>query len=168
MLRIKMMIRKNLEIMPALILISIVLSGCSKTPEPEIVKTGNTNQSAAASNNASVPAVNVPVNPPNAPVSVANNTSAPNANRDVKSSPPVKDPTPQIGSGGNDLVLFTQVRGAMSSDQELMNAVTIEIKEGNVTLGGNVSSVAQKTKAGQLAQTVKGVKGVKNNLRVAP
>ncbi len=170
MLRIKMTVKKKSELMPAviLILISIVLSGCSKNPEPEAAKTGNTNQSPTALNNANVPANNsASVNPPNTPASVVNNTSAPVANKNVKSSPPVKDPTPQIGSGGSDLVLFTQARGALSSDQELLNAVIIEIKEGNVTLTGNVSSAAQKTKAGQLVQAVKGVKSVKNNLRVA-
>ena len=163
------MVKKKSGIMPAaiLILISLILSGCSKNPEPEVAKTGNTNQSPTALNNANVPAVNsVPANPPNTPASIVNNTSAPTANKNVKSSPPVKDPTPQIGSGAGDLVLFTQARSALSSDQELLNAVIIEIKEGNATLTGNVSSVAQKTKAGQLVQAVKGVKSVQNNLRV--
>jgi len=35
-------------------------------------------------------------------------------------------------------------------------------------LSGNVSSEAQKIKAAQLVQSVKGIKSVKNNLRVAP
>jgi len=167
MLRIKTMVKKKFEMMSAAILISIVLSGCSKNPEPEVAKTGSTNQPAAASNNTNLPAVNnISVNPPNTPASMVNNTSAPTANRDIKPSPPVKIPTPQIGSGGDDLVLFTQVRGALSPDQELQNAVIIEIKEGNVTLTGNVSSAAQKTKAGRLVQAVKGIKSVQNNLRV--
>lgn len=150
-----------------LILISIVLSGCSKNPEPEVAKTSNTNQSLMALNNNNVAAnSNVPANPPNTPTTIVNNTTAPTVNKDKKSTPPVKEPMPQIGSGGDDMFLFTQVRGALSSDTELLNAVIVEIKEGNATLTGNVSSVAQKTKAGQLAQSVKGVKSVKNNLRV--
>ncbi len=65
------------------------------------------------------------------------------------------------------MFLFTQVRGALSSDAELLNAVIVQIKEGNATLTGNVSSEAQKTKAGQLIQSVNGIKSVKNNLRVS-
>ncbi len=156
--------------MPAviLILISIILSGCSKNPEPDVAKTANTNQLITASNNNNVVAnSNVPANPPNTPTTIVNNTSAPIVNKDKKSTPPVKEPVPQIGSGGGDLFLFTQVRGALSSDTELLNAVIVEIKEGNATLTGNVSSEAQKTKAGQLIQSVNGIKSVKNNLRVS-
>ena len=65
------------------------------------------------------------------------------------------------------MFLFTQVRSALSSDTELLNAVIVEIKEGNATLTGNVSSEAQKIKAGQLIKSVKGIKSVKNNLRVS-
>lgn len=168
MLKINMMVKKKLELASAviLILVSLVFSGCWKSPEPEVAKTDNTNQSPAASNN-NVPANNnISVNPPNTTApSTVNNASTP-ANKDAKSSPRAKEPTPQIGTGGGDMVLFTQVRSALSSDQELLNAVIIEIKEGNATLTGNVSSAAQKTKAGQLAQAVKGVKSVQNNLRV--
>jgi hypothetical protein len=157
-----MMIKIKSEMTPAVILISIsiILSGCSKNPEPDVAKTANINQTPTASNNNNVPVNNnVSVNPPN--------TAPPIGNKDRKSAPPVKEPTPQIGSGGGDMFLFAQVRGALSSDQELSNAVIVEIKEGNATLTGNVSSEAQKTKAAQLIQSVKGIKSIKNNLRVS-
>ncbi len=170
--------------MPAviLILISIILSGCSKNPEPDVAKTANANQPLTASNNSNVVAngslianSNITANPANTPTTIVNNNSAPIVNnnsapivnKDKKSTPPVKEPVPQIGSGGDDLFLFTQVRGALSSDAELLNAVIVQIKEGNATLTGNVSSEAQKTKAGQLIQSVNGIKSVKNNLRVS-
>ncbi len=158
------MVKKKFEMIPAviLILVSIILSGCSKNPEPDIAKTDNVNQSPKVSANN-----NVSVNMPNTSTPIVNNTPAPIANKDKKSSPPVKGPTPQIGSGGGDMFLFTQVRGALSSDKELLNAVIVEIKEGNATLTGSVSSDAQKTKAGQLIQSVEGIKSVKNNLRVS-
>ena len=164
------MIKKKFQIMFAaiLILISIILPGCSKSTEPDVVRTDNVNKPPTASNNTNVPANNsVSASPTNTPTSVVNNNPAVNVNKDKKPSPPVKEPTPQIGSGGSDFVLFTQVRGSLASDQELSNAVIIEIKEGNVTLTGNVSSQAQKTKAAQLVQGVNGVKSVKNNLRVS-
>ncbi len=165
-----MMVKKKSRMMPVviLILISIVLSGCSKNPEPDVAKTGNLNQPQSASNNNNVPANNnVSVNSPNTSALIVNNPPAPIANKEAKTSPPVKGPTPQIGSGGGDMFLFTQVRGALSSDKELLNAVIVEIKEGNATLTGSVSSDAQKTKAGQLIQSVEGIKSVKNNLRVS-
>jgi hypothetical protein len=169
-LRIKTMVKKKSEIMPVviLILISIILSGCSKNPEPDVAKTGNINQAQTATNNNNVPANNnVAANPQNTATPIVNNTSSPIVNKDKKPSPPVKEPVPQIGSGGGDMFLFTQARGALSSDTELLNAVIVEIKEGNATLSGNVSSEAQKTKAGQLIKSVNGIKSVKNNLRVS-
>lgn len=167
------MIKKKFDIMPAiiLILISIVFYGCSKAPEPEAAKTGTANQSTATSNGS-----NAAVNPATAPTPVVSytqtkiesgNSSAPVNGAGKKPMPPVKDPTPQIGSGAEDLLLFTQARGALSSDAELLNAVIIELKEGTATLTGNVSSQAQKAKAAQLVQSVKGIKSVKNNLRAA-
>jgi len=188
MLRIKMMVKKKSEIIPAvfLILVSIILSGCWASTETEVAKTDNINQSRtasdnsnmAANNNVSGTSVNTPtsiVNNTSAPIpnnstsapTANNNTSMPNAGKDKKPSPPVKEPTPHIGSGGGDMFLFTQARGALSSDPELINAVIIEIKEGNATLTGSVSSQAQKTKAGQLVQNVQGIKSVKNSLRVS-
>ncbi len=166
------MINKKFEMMPAiiLILISIVLAGCSNNAQPEVAKSdanqattvsNNTNQSPGVLNN-NIAAVNTP----NASTPITVNT--PGATVDnKKSSPPVKAPIPQIGSGGDDMFLFTQVRGALSSDKELSNAVIVEIKEGTATLTGRVSSETQKAKATQLVQGVQGIKSVKNNLRVS-
>ncbi len=175
-----MLVKKNFKIMPALvlILISIVLSGCSTTSEPVVVKTGNVNQASTVSSNDAVLAnANVafnngaPVNSPNASMPAVNNTfsaAPPVAGKDKKSATPAPEIKPQIGSGGADMFLFTQVRSALGSDPELLNAVIVEIKEGGATMTGSVSSQAQKTKAGQLIQSVQGIKSVKNNLRVAP
>ena len=158
------MVRKKIEITSAIIAISaaIVSSGCAGQPAPDVAKTGNVNQSLTVSNNS-----NAAVNPPNTPPPVVNNTPPPIVAKNNKSPRPVEVPTPQIGSGGSDIFLFTQVRGALSSDEELANAVIIEIKEGNATLTGSISSEAQKMKAARLVQSVKGVKSIKNNLRVS-
>ncbi|HEX8250954.1 MAG TPA: BON domain-containing protein [Pyrinomonadaceae bacterium] len=160
------MVRKKITLAPVIILIltAIVLSGCAKQAESQATKTDSINKAPTAANN------NISANPPNAPAAPVNNvstatTAAVRDNR--KPSPAVKEPTPQIGSGGDDMSLFTQARGALSPDKELFNAVIIEIKEGNVTLNGKVSSEAQKAKAVQLVQGVKGIKSVKNNLRVS-
>lgn len=162
------MTAKIFDITGALILVSVLTfsSGCSKSAAPETTKNGNLSQSTANVNN-SVVSANMPINT----MPAANNTVPPPpptiTNGDKKPAPAVKAPTPQIGSGAEDLTLFAQARSALSSDSELLKSVVIEIKEGSVVLSGSVSSEAQKTKAAQLVQTVKGIKSVKNNLRVS-
>jgi osmotically-inducible protein OsmY len=81
---------------------------------------------------------------------------------------PAPTPPPQIGSGGNDLFLFTQTRAALNADAELkgVNPV-IEIKGGVVTLTGKVATAAQKSRAEQVARGVAGVKSVNNQLQVS-
>jgi hypothetical protein len=89
------------------------------------------------------------------------------AARGAGSAPQAKAPTPQIGSGGNDLFLFTQARAAINDDADLKAAnVVIEVKEGVVTLSGNVASATLKSKAEQLARGA-GAKDLKNQLRVS-
>jgi len=160
------MFRKIFTTAPVIILIltAIVLSGCAKQTESQTAKTDNINKAPTAVNNN-----NISANPPNVPTPLGNNisTTTTTGKDNRKPSPAVKEPPPQIGSGGDDMSLFTQARGALSSDKELLNAVIIEIKEGNVTLNGKVSSETQKAKAAQLVQSVKGIKSVKNNLHVS-
>lgn len=155
------MVRKNITLATAVILLltAIVLSGCANQTELQAAKTDNTTKApTAAANNNNISA--------NAPTSPVNTTVTTTVNKDNRKPSPrtAKEPTPQIGSGGDDMSLFTQARGALSSDKELLNAVIIEIKEGNVTLSGKVSTQVQKAKAAELVKSVKGIKSVKNNL----
>ena len=77
-------------------------------------------------------------------------------------------PRPQIGSGGNDLFLFTQVRAALGADAELKGASpVVEVKDGVLTLSGTVATPEQKSRAEQVARGVSGVKAVRNQLRVS-
>lgn len=152
-----------------LVLLAAILSGCWQNGTTETAKTANVNQNTGQNINQAATTLNnnVAANSPNTPTSATvNNTSVPTVNKDNKSAPAVNEPKPQIGSGAGDFSLFIQARGALSSDKEL-SGVVIELKEGNATLTGNVSSAALKTKAEQLVQTVKGIKSVKNNVRVA-
>lgn len=82
-------------------------------------------------------------------------------------APAAKTPKPQIGSGGNDLFLFTKARAAINNDADLKAAnLIVEVKEGVVILSGNVASAALKSKAEELARGA-GAKDVKNQLRVS-
>lgn len=87
--------------------------------------------------------------------------------RAAGSAPQTKPPAAQIGSGGNDLFLFTQARAAINDDDALKAAnVVVDVKEGVVTLSGNVASAALKSKAEELARGA-GAKDVRNQLRVS-
>ncbi|CAN5678513.1 hypothetical protein BH20ACI4_BH20ACI4_29130 [soil metagenome] len=161
------MTKKNFVITTAvsLGLLSIFLSGCSETSVSNTASTLNTNQVVVISNTNTNAAPNVSMTNVNgSPMTNNVNTSVSNANR--KSAPTMKEPTPQIGSGANDFMLFTQMRGALNSDKELQDVI-IEVKEGNVTLSGKVPGADQKAKAEQLVKTVNGVKTVKNNINVS-
>lgn len=173
-----MMVKKKSHVAPAIILFSIALSGCSNSGTSEVAKTANTNQTTTVSNSAvnqTPTAANTvaAAASPNAAAPVAGSNPQPTvgsvspATADKGRKPSTNDPAPQIGSGASDFLLFTQVRGALDADQDLMKGVIVEMKEGNVVLTGSVSSEAQKTKAAQLVQGVEGIKSVKNNLRVA-
>ena len=167
--------RINLLFVTGLTLILVFLAGCSENTEPDIAKTSEDNQTQTTLNtNTSVnndisdnspkkPTENNVDNPP--AVSVDNNSDKPSGEKQSSNST-VKAPAPVIGSGGNDLALFTQVRGALNAEQEFINII-IDVKEGNVVLNGNVANKEQKAKAEQIAQKVKGVKSVKNNLTVS-
>ena len=149
----------------SLVSFAVFLAGCSGTSVSNTANTPNTNQALKVSNNAST--VNNSTNAvvaPNSSTTNINSNSTSNINRNTAA---VKEPTPQIGSGGNDLMLFSQVRSTLSADKELADAVIIEVKEGNVTLSGKVSSAAQKAKAEELIKPVNGVKSIKNNIAVS-
>lgn len=129
----------------------------ANTPAPAPTAAGTPD---AATTNASAAAT-----PATTTASAPQDGARPNNSRSTGSAQPA--PTPVIGSGGNDLFLFTQARAAINADPELraLNLV-LDVKDGVVTLSGAVASAAQKSKAEQLVRTV-GPKSVKNQLRVS-
>lgn len=142
-------------------LLALTISGCTQNANSGVAQAGNANQRPPISNRAGFPPI--PVNASTPPINTGTSATAGNG----RAAAPVKQPTPQIGSGGDDLSLFTQLRSSLGADKELVNTVLIDVKDGKVTLTGSVSSQAQKAKASQLVQKVAGVKSVANNLRVS-
>lgn len=159
---------------------ALVLSGCGGAAEtagdnrakPTAPPSVNASSTAPAADNAAQAA---PANGAAAAPSPSTTGGAtqPNAtlnavergNSNVQKTAP---PKPQIGSGGNDFFIFTQARGALSNDAELKAAnITVEVKEGVVTLSGALASAEQKSKAEQIVRAVGGVRAVKNQLRVS-
>lgn len=117
---------------------------------------------------AATPAATTPAPAASAGVTTPGTVPSPaSESRATRNAPPARMPTPQIGSGGNDLFIFTRTRAAINNDSDLKAAnVVIEVKEGVVTLSGTVTSAALKSKAEELARGV-GPKDVRNQLRVS-
>ena len=141
---------------------ALVLSACGGVEQagggntPTNARPGN-NRAAGATENAST-----------ADVAAATSGGAAANNDEGKGARRANVPQPQIGSGGNDFAIFTQVRGALSNDAELKAAdLVVEVKKGAVTLSGTVAGEAQRAKAERVAQAVGGVTSVKNQLKVA-
>lgn len=175
----KMLHRNGIHFLLTLIA-ALTVAGCGRAGD----KIGGNSDASTAQPGAHTPS-NAPATNDGAsaaPSSVASTTQAPPAasgsvvqtaatsvggTRGASKAHAAAPPKPQIGSGGNDLYLFTQARGAINTDAELKGAnVIVEVKEGVVTLSGTVATPAQKSKAEQLARGV-GSKDVRNQLKVS-
>jgi osmotically-inducible protein OsmY len=67
----------------------------------------------------------------------------------------------------NDDLIYDLVRQKLAGDQVVKGgALTVDVKNGVVTLSGNVQAEKQKDKAERLAHKVKGVKSVVNQIKV--
>lgn len=165
------MIKKKFTILftTAMIFAAVILSGCGGATETIVVKNDNANQTTTVSN---MNGINTTVDSPNNSEQVVNNTAAPPTDNaaapqtDKNSAPPVKAATPVIGSGANDLTIITKARSVLSGESQLINAVIVNSKEGNVTLTGKVATAADKAKAEQLVRGIEGVKNLKNDITV--
>jgi osmotically-inducible protein OsmY len=174
---------KNSKSLAVVVAFASLLSGCQSAGTAK----SNGNQASAeqasatqasASNTNSAPAnaaapisnTTVPL-ADNAPASTVSNGNAPSNTPKVSKVSNAKAApilAPQIGSGGNDLLLFTQTRYAIDSDGDLKRAnIIIDIKNSVVTLNGTVANDAQKARAEQLIRGVNGVNSVKNQLKLS-
>lgn len=73
-----------------------------------------------------------------------------------------------IGQGVNDSWLWFKTRAALASAEDLREStINVDVVNDAVTLKGTVANPAQKLKAEQIAKGIEGVKGVKNELKVA-
>ncbi|MFP5261714.1 MAG: BON domain-containing protein [Blastocatellia bacterium] len=80
-----------------------------------------------------------------------------------------KDLGHKIGSGAEDLWIWTKARAALASADDLRDStIKVDVDNNAVTLSGTVPTAAQKSNAEQAVRSVEGVKGVKNEIQVAP
>ena len=73
-----------------------------------------------------------------------------------------------IGSGANDSWIWFKTRAALLTTDDLREStVNVDVSNNVITLRGTVGTAAQNAKAEQVAKTIEGQTGVKNELKVA-
>lgn len=145
---------------------SLVLAGLSLGCETTV----NTNNANGTSRNDNATVVNTNSTPTPTPTANRNgNVSREDVDRDKDSyRKQAKDMGRTVGDGAEDVWLWVKTRSALAAADDLRDStIDVDVTNNAVTLSGSVANAGQKTKAGQLAKEIEGVKSVKNDLRVA-
>ena len=142
--------------------VALLLAGCNNTANENANVNGNANTNA------------------NAPVVASNTNANANANRRIvptreeyeknkeKYQKEAKDTGRKIGTGISDGWLWFKTRYDLAAADDLRDStINVDVENAVVTLTGTVPTPAQKAKAEQIAKSVEGVKGVKNQIKIA-
>lgn len=82
-------------------------------------------------------------------------------------SPPTKGTGEQVGEYIDDSVITAKVKAKLIDDPDLSAAeINVETYKGLVQLSGFVKDPTDIAKADEVARTVKGVQGVRNDIRL--
>jgi len=74
-----------------------------------------------------------------------------------------------VGEYIDDSVLTTRVKARFADDSQVSAmSITVETLKGVVQLSGFAKNSAERNRAGEIARTTSGVKGVVNNLVIRP
>jgi osmotically-inducible protein OsmY len=77
------------------------------------------------------------------------------------------DVTNKVAAAADDMATTTKVKTALLAEPGLKSLeISVDTKDGTVTLSGKVDSADQRDRAKQIAQSTGGVKGVVDNLTV--
>jgi hyperosmotically inducible periplasmic protein len=77
------------------------------------------------------------------------------------------DMTNKVAEAADDMATTTKVKTALMAEPGLKSLeISVDTKDGTVTLSGKVDSPDQRDRAKQIAQSTGGVKGVVDNLTV--
>lgn len=75
----------------------------------------------------------------------------------------------QVGQVLADSAITTKIKAQFATDEGLSgSSISVNTKNGVATLSGTVTSKALRERAGQIASNTDGVKGVNNDIRIAP
>lgn len=144
----------------ALALASLALVGCGRNDD-QAVNTDRDSTVAKVERNADAAAAKVERG--------IDNTAA--ATRDAAHDAKVasQNAAKEVGDKVSDAVITTAVNAELAKDDKLSALkIDVDTTDGRVLLKGTAPSAADKDRATQLAQGVKGVTGVDNQLRVEP
>jgi osmotically-inducible protein OsmY len=74
----------------------------------------------------------------------------------------------KIGSGADDLWIWTKTRAALAYADDLRDStIQVDVDKNVVTLSGSVANATQKTRAGEIAKGIDGVQTVVNQLQLS-
>lgn len=74
-----------------------------------------------------------------------------------------------VGEYIDDSVVTTRVKAKFANDKEVSAmSISVETLKGVVQLSGFAKSAAERNRAGEIARTTSGVKGVVNNIVIRP
>ena len=145
--------------------VALLFVGCDKAGNENANTNGNAN---VASRNTNTPAV------------AQNGNANANDNRRIlptreeyeknkdKYQKEAKDAGRKIGAGISDGWLWVKTRYDLAAANDLTDStIYVDVENGVVTLTGTVPNATQKAKAEQIAKSVAGVTGVKNQITVA-
>jgi len=153
---------KRLAALVASLLLAALAIGCSDATNSNNGNTAvhNTNANTANHNTAG-----------NANAANSNRTGATTREEYEKNKETIakqaKDLGSKIGTGAEDLWLWTKVRAALAEVDDLRDStVNVDVDNATVTLKGTVATQDQVKKADAAAKGVEGVKSVSNQLKV--
>jgi hypothetical protein len=150
--------------MSSVIVCVLILTACGNRAGDQVK---SKDAGAARNDRHAIPANSATPKTPSAPIT-GKATPGQTQTRNSDNARASNVPTPQVGTGGSDLFLFTQARAALGADNELKSSnIVIDVKAGLLTLSGTVANADQKSKAEQLVRAVDGVKAIKNQLRIS-
>jgi osmotically-inducible protein OsmY len=151
---------KKLSALVAVLVLSALAVGCDGTT----TNSNNSNANTAVVNTANR-------NATNANTANSNRAAAPTREEYEKNketySKQAKDLGSKIGTGAEDLWLWTKERAALAAADDLRDStINVDVDNGVVTLKGTVASQDQVKRADAIAKGVEGVKSVRNELKV--
>jgi BON domain len=149
-------------LLAGLLLVAALATGCSDSTNSNNGNTvaHNTNNANTANRNAG-----------NANAANSNRTGATTREEYEKNKETIakqaKDVGSKIGTGAEDLWLWTKVRAALAEVNDLRDStINVDVDNAVVTLKGTVAAQDQVKKADAAAKGVEGVKSVSNQLKV--
>jgi len=153
--------RRRIEGLIFIAALALLIVGCDNTANNN--RTVNANANAVATATPTPAVANANTNTRRAPTREEYERDKERYNREARESGRT------VGTGLNDGWLWVKTRFDLAAADDLRDStINVDVDKGVVTLTGTVASAAQKARAEAVAQSVEGVTGVRNQLKVAP